>query len=781
MQLSLWPVLGLRLDDLVIGRTPAERFDKPLVAESLRVGARLFPLLRGRLEVTSLIVEGPVLTLYRHADGTWEPALTTASEPDSTGKKNEPAQTTNGGSPLVIEKLRITRARVVLRRDDAGELRETALDDLTLRLDGLGTRGAVELELDARVGSGKDGKLAVRGSVNASGDPPLIDLELLPTRVAADDLAALAALFAPDAPLSFASPDPVELELRARGPLGGETLPNLEGRATLSGFTFRFAGMTQPMEKVGAQVTFSPNQVTLDGLGGVIGKSDVTASRVVVTNFDAPRVQLDLTSRNADFWELFSFVESDETSTGAAPAAGDDPLSRLTIEGTLRIERGSLQTLAFEELTTGMDFRGGVLTLAPLEMKLHGGSFSGKLVQDLTAGVLTISGNGTGVDADGFLAQNLELGGLISGRASTELNLQLRAADPANVLAGVSGGGPLQLVDGQLARLDVLKSLSKVTGVFGERSLQRLTKQLATEGTPFRRAETRLSFDSGTLAFEDLVIETAELTLAGRATLESATGKLDGRLAVAFSPELSATMREEQSRAAGLFWDPKAQRVGFGFGVRGLATAPSVSVDWDSAIRGAAERKVGDQLRRLLERKAGVSATGSATTASGGTKAGAAPSTAPASSAAGSGGVVEGSGETVEGSTPDSPSGAQPETSETSPSASGLVAEITRTRWTGPVLLRDLSLEGNVRGAGIERASLVVIDARGTEVHGIARLRPVDDQLAAVSDRDAAATLSWSAKIDGKRLLAARFPVKITVTVYDRQGGSASATRELDR
>ena len=97
------------------------------------------------------------------------------------------------------------------------------------------------------------------------------------------------------------------------------------------------------------------------------------------------------------------------------------------------------------------------------------------------------------------------------------------------------------------------------------------------------------------------------------------------------------------------------------------------------------------------------------------------------------------------------------------------------------MLLPDLSLEGNVRGAGIERASLRVVDARGIEIQKIDRLRAVDDQLTAVDDRDAVATFSWSAEIDGKRLLVARFPVNVTVTVYDRQGRDASATREVDR
>jgi hypothetical protein len=255
------------------------------------------------------------------------------------------------------------------------------------------------------------------------------------------------------------------------------------------------------------------------------------------------------------------------------------------------------------------------------------------------------------------------------------------------------------------------------------------------------------------------VIETAELALAGRAVLESATGKLDGRFAVAFSPELSATMREEQSRAADLFWDLKAQRVSFGFVVGRLATAPSVRVDWESAVRGVAERKLVGQLRRLIEGKPGAGTTGGATTASGETAA---------------------SGEATP-SVEATASGEPTASSEASPSVSGLVAEIKRTRWTGPVLVRELSVEGAVRGAGIERAALTIIDARGNELQKIARLRPVADQLVSATDRDAEATLAWRAEIEGKRLLAARFPVRVTITVYDRGGRSASATREVDR
>jgi hypothetical protein len=132
---------------------------------------------------------------------------------------------------------------------------------------------------------------------------------------------------------------------------------------------------------------------------------------------------------------------------------------------------------------------------------------------------------------------------------------------------------------------------------------------------------------------------------------------------------------------------------------------------------------------------------------------------------------------------PASPLPTAPEaTEEAAPEPpSALVAEIERTRWTGSLLARDLALEGSVRGTGIERVALAVVDARGHEVRRVDRLPGIDEQLAAAIDRDGEATFPWRAEIDGKRLLAARFPVTVTVTVYDRGGRSSSATREVDR
>ncbi|MEF3193352.1 MAG: AsmA family protein [Halothiobacillaceae bacterium] len=75
VSLTLWPVLGLRAEQVSLGN--ADGFTDPLFAEaeSLVLGVRLLPLLDKRLEVSELAIDGLKLFLERRKDGrnNWQP------------------------------------------------------------------------------------------------------------------------------------------------------------------------------------------------------------------------------------------------------------------------------------------------------------------------------------------------------------------------------------------------------------------------------------------------------------------------------------------------------------------------------------------------------------------------------------------------------------------------------------------------------------------------------------------------------------------------------------
>ena len=162
MQLSLWPTLGLRVDDLAIGALPEEGEGDLLIAQHLRVGARLLPLMRKQLEVTSITVEAPQLTLVRDAQGRWNVQRLIATQ---AATQDGGRQSTSASRPeFQIGSLRITSGRVRLR-DEAtpGNVLSLTLADVDLALRDVSPNRPIQFEASAVWEEMPDSALAASG------------------------------------------------------------------------------------------------------------------------------------------------------------------------------------------------------------------------------------------------------------------------------------------------------------------------------------------------------------------------------------------------------------------------------------------------------------------------------------------------------------------------------------------------------------------------------------------------------------------------------------------
>ena len=63
LHLSIYPDIGLRLSDVSVANAAGARNPQMIVAKSIVVGARIAPLLSGRLEVTELTLQGAKIAL----------------------------------------------------------------------------------------------------------------------------------------------------------------------------------------------------------------------------------------------------------------------------------------------------------------------------------------------------------------------------------------------------------------------------------------------------------------------------------------------------------------------------------------------------------------------------------------------------------------------------------------------------------------------------------------------------------------------------------------------
>ncbi|MDB4306321.1 AsmA family protein, partial [bacterium] len=288
--LSVVPVLGLQVDDVAVAARPGEGDGDLLTLRSLRIGARLIPLLKKRLEVTSIVLVEPSINLVRDADGNWNFDLGTGGDaPEEGGQTAKP-----GAAPEVtVDAIRVTGGSLGVRDASRSPAQpfEVALTDLDLEISAFGSdefRIAVEsgrlevsdpvlgpdplrLEvgaIDVAVRGGGDsvelkrcelvvGKttVALTGTVEAQPDGRRIDIDLKPTSIDVADISSLLAKAGGDSGFSITGSTPVELEAGVHGVLAENRLPEMNLQAKLSGITVDAKTLTRPVTDISAVAT----------------------------------------------------------------------------------------------------------------------------------------------------------------------------------------------------------------------------------------------------------------------------------------------------------------------------------------------------------------------------------------------------------------------------------------------------------------------------------------------------------------------------------------------
>ncbi len=629
---------------------------------------------------------------------------------------------------------RVTGARVA--SGTPGQERLIPLD-LVARFDARVSRGGDDLEIRTLDVDLEGSTLSLTGTVRQEGEAKRWDLALAPTRLPADRLKALLALFSEDTVLDFSGGEPIEIEARAQGSTAtGETM-DLSGRLAVQDLRLAHPALTLPLERVSAEARFRGETVAITGLSARVGSNDLSGE-MTITGFAAPRLSFDLRAEKADLGELLSLAAEDGEAAAPGESAASDE-TPLFAEGDLRVAAGTWETLAFTDLSARLRLENDVATLEPVTMKLYGGGFRGRVEADLSAEpvAFTLRGDAERIDVDPFLSSNLDLASLLFGRFTGELEARGAGADYESMLRSLDGGGTARVDDGRLGRTDVLKAVSRVAGVLGQRTLANLAGRLAADSTRFERLEGRFRLAGGKVSFEELLLDSPDFALSGKGLADLLSSALEGDFRIAFSKELSELMRLDDSRAAEVFWDPQSAKVAMPLALRGSLESPTATVDWGAAVGTYAKRRATEGLLDLLSEALG--------------------------------------GEDRRPAEPPPPA-PQPPAGD----MRDLGGEITGARWSGSVLFQDLKLDGIVRGYDVEWASLEAVDDAGRVIRRWDRLGQVDAYLA-TADPAAFAEIRWQARIDGKDLATARLPLTLRLTVKDRGGRRVEATRVVEQ
>jgi len=492
MQLSLFPGVGLILEQVALSNPPGMEGPPFARASSLRVSVSPLPLLKKRLEITGLTVKGLELRLARREDGS-----TTWAFSPKPAKKTEPEET-SAGRPSLPPGLSV--AGVSLRNASV------IFDD---RQSGISFRAhKLRLTVDRLI---PDQPSEITCSLVLESPQPALEAEL--------EFSSLVNL---TSDLTTCTARNTRLEVRA----SGEDVPG--GKMDL-GLT---ATLDLDLEKGRLQVNDLLASLDDTEVEGAIDLRDIS--------LPAAAFDLRITHLNLDRYL------NGENDMAPAPAKAADSrgeatkvpsvLRTLDLEGRFRAERIQARGLIFEDIDVQVNAREGLLRVEPVHAILYGGNIEARSTLDVRGQAAL-----TALD---LRAEQIQVGPVVralageekmTGTAEINLDMHTRGLDTDTWLAHLTGPGSFAVRNGTVSFFGVPKAAQKegasIVNPF----------QISDSRTPFETLDGSVSAHEGLLTNQDLRFQSPKIQAAGQGQVDLRQRSMDYALDVTLSylPDVS--------------------------------------------------------------------------------------------------------------------------------------------------------------------------------------------------------------------------------------------------
>jgi AsmA family protein len=511
------------VEDVSLANAPWGYRQEMLKVRRFEVEVALIPLIFRDIRIKRLILVQPDILLETDAKGigNWSLGGATPSAPPAT----KPADTRGGLAALAVEKVRIEKGNLTYR--DGKTKRATAL--FLDRLDLRAKDAASPLTID--LAAAYDGKaFTLTGTVGPLGElmaPPRPYPVTLTFKAGGATLEAAGTIAKP---MEAAG---LDIKVSAKGQevaevarLADKSVPAL-GPFTVKG-----------------QVTGSLQALSVGGIDASFGKSKLAGNVVVGLGGPRPKLKAQLTSALLDLAELLPKEKTTPTrgaSQQKTPGPGQDnrmfpadplPLSSLrSADAELDLKLDTLvlpNKLALEGLAMHLALAGGRLDVQPLSSRIGGGTMTGSLSLDASAGktaLLTAKADAKAIDLGQVLRQmgNPDL----VTRTKTDISLNLRGsgASVRELMAGLNGDMLLVLGEG------------KINSKFVEWLGADLLTQIVDTLNPFGKPDPYTQLKCGVIRFaardgvastdRGIAFETGKMTVVSSGTVNLKTEAID--------------------------------------------------------------------------------------------------------------------------------------------------------------------------------------------------------------------------------------------------------------
>ena len=253
---------------------------------------------------------------------------------------------------------------------------------------------------------------------------------------------------------------------------------------------------------------FKPVKVGLDG--GT--RATVTGS---VKNFDAPRVNLEITGDYAKVeeiiglwtWESPAAESARRARNAAAPPHRTPPISI-----QVAAKSGDLYGMAFTNARTVIVPTDEMLLLRPLDFNVGGGTCTTQVMVDYTGKfpLLRLSGHVDDIDAYEVYNELLDRKSVLRGKLGGDFYLQGELGKPG-FLATSYGSFNVRVSDGLLRQSPMLGNIFSLLNVSQLFKLK--LPDVSTEGVPFTKMTGEMLIDRGIIHTEEIVVESDAINM----------------------------------------------------------------------------------------------------------------------------------------------------------------------------------------------------------------------------------------------------------------------------
>ena len=564
MSLKVFPWLAIEISDVGVGNPP-DFGEAPRLARigSATASVRVWPLIRGELEIGAITLEEAEFNLVTSRAGRSNLDGLLA-EPEPGVDRTEPDLET-----LALGQLRLRDVRLVNLDQQTGQRQTIQIDALNLAP--FRAEQPVAFDLAAAL---LDGDEEVIRFSSLSG---MLEVARNLGTVAIGNLVGEFVLPAADAR--------GRVNTNASLELGDTTIARLsdfQARLNMADLALMLQAPTPIVVEAGARTHARFDQVTVG-----INDDRLTATGRMQL---APEISAELDLRG-DRLDLRGLMP-DETAP-ATPRDGSETPTDFTalqeMTARLGLELGTLvlsDALSLNEVEARARLADGVLVLSPLNARLFGGRFDGRVEVDFTAEpprvVLQPSLDGILVDQVAALSGRAAP---VRGSGDMRLDLAFSGLELDQILASLDGSGDFNVADGALLGVDIRKLISQ------ELTVSNLGNVARTFGgeTRFDTFGGTMTARSGVIELPDLNLVAADYGMSGRGTIDLAAGQLDYRMELvlgeAMTAQLPRTLRQATEGRIPL-------------AIAGPISEPTVIVD----VAGIAERALRGQIEQRLLR-----------------------------------------------------------------------------------------------------------------------------------------------------------------------------------